>query len=204
MHHLPRPRDDALLVRAEERKRQAVAEPDRPERRGPRENRRRARRAARPTGCGPLGRRRAAADPAHTSGRRLADQLGDVPRPTITASTPARSSSSTSVARGCRQLGDRELAGGHVGQQVEHALERVVVSAREHEQLRIELLERFLELLLVLDPHGELDVACASHLQSSRVTMQASAPSTRACAPIQWTSTGTETASRIASSSWAL
>src|SRR5689334_13081117 len=51
-----------------------------------------------------------------------------------------------------RQLGDRELARRHVLQELEHVLQRLVVPAHEHEQLRVELLEHRCELVFVFDP----------------------------------------------------
>ena len=74
------------------------------------------------------------------------------PAPTITASTPARSSSATSSRCATRHAGDRELAGRHVEQQAEHVLERVAVVGpvgREQEDLRVDPVERELELVLV-------------------------------------------------------
>ena len=131
-----------------ERKRQAVAEPDRPQRGGAREDRRQREARPAPRAAGPLGRleRRLLRPRA-----ALADELGDVPR-ADDHRVDARALELVDVrARGRRQVGDRELAGGHVGQQVEHALERVVVVPRraKQEDLRVEPLERFLELLLV-------------------------------------------------------
>ena len=58
--------------------------------------------------------------------------------------------------------GDRELPGRDVGQQLEDGVERVVVvvpsSRREQEDLRIALLERELQLLLVADVGDRLEV----------------------------------------------
>ena len=59
-------------------------------------------------------------------------------------------------------VGDRELPGRDVGEQLEHRLERVVavvgVAAGEQEDLRVELLERVLELLLVADVDDVLEL----------------------------------------------
>ena len=53
---------------------------------------------------------------------------------------------------------DRELAGGHVREQVEHVRERILrLAGGEHEELRVEALERLLELLLARDLDDELD-----------------------------------------------
>src|SRR5262245_26550967 len=52
-----------------------------------------------------------------------------------------------------REVGDRELAGGDVREQVEHALERVIgvtgLPGREQEDLRVEPFERELQLVRV-------------------------------------------------------
>ena len=58
---------------------------------------------------------------------------------------------------------DRELARGHVGEQLQHRLERVLVVVvrmrREQEDLRVVLLERRLELVLVADVDDRLELA---------------------------------------------
>ncbi len=57
---------------------------------------------------------------------------------------------------------DRELSGGDIGEQVEHGIERVVVTVTvdsgEQEDLGIALLQRELELLLVADVRDRLEV----------------------------------------------
>ena len=71
--------------------------------------------------------------------------------PTITASTPARSSSATSSRVVTRRSAIASLPAGTSGEEVEHPLERVgalaVVARREQEDLRVEPLERGLELV---------------------------------------------------------
>ena len=117
MHHRPRPRDDVLLVGVEQvAERQAVLDPDQSQRRRERQDRGEDDRRPSP--------RSRAAQPARPravrhrrGGRRRAE-------PTRTASTPARSSATHVVAGRRREVGDRELAGRDVGQQVEDPLER--------------------------------------------------------------------------------
>ena len=145
MHDLPRARDDALLVRVEQRIRQPVADADEPQRRRAREQR----------------RQRQSGAPGQTSGGAAPTSSVTLPAATTTASIPARSSSSTSVALDAGEIGDRELARRDVGQQLEHPLVRglivVGVARREQEELRVDALERLLELFRVLDVDDRLE-----------------------------------------------
>ena len=74
---------------------------------------------------------------------------------------PARSSASTSSRDATATSAIASLPGGHVGEQLEHRVERVVVLvgalAAEQEDLGVEQLERELELLLVAHVDDELD-----------------------------------------------
>src|SRR5256885_1424974 len=68
-------------------------------------------------------------------------------------------------------LGDRELPGRHVGKQLEHAVERVLVvlglTRREEEDLRVDALEDDFELLLVAD----VDHALEAETERPRVVL---------------------------------
>ena len=86
MHHRPRARNDVLLVRVQERKRQARTGCRRAEARPRAPGSRRTQPAGRPTGS----------RVAQTSGGAARTRPAMLWTPTITASTPARSSSSTS------------------------------------------------------------------------------------------------------------
>ena len=83
-----------------------------------------------------------------------------------TASTPARSSSSTCSTRRHPALGDDQLADGNVRQQLERALEVGLaflgVALGDDEDLRVDPLERLLQLLLVANVERavEAEVAC--------------------------------------------
>ena len=74
---------------------------------------------------------------------------------------PARSSDTTSSRVVAAQLRDRELPGRHVREQLEHAVERLLVVLglpwREQEDLRVDALEDELELLLVADVDHALE-----------------------------------------------
>ena len=69
------------------------------------------------------------------------------------------------------EIGDRELAGRHVGEQVEDPLEVVLVvlrvARREQEDLRVDPLERRLERLLVVDVGDDLEAELASPLRAA-------------------------------------
>src|SRR6184192_4244597 len=78
-----------------------------------------------------------------------------------------------------RQVGDRELARGDARQQVEHALERRVAVAaprREQEDLRVDALQRLLELLLVAHVddavESELDRAAVRVLEAAVLVLE--------------------------------
>ena len=64
-----------------------------------------------------------------------------------------------------RDVGDRELPRGHVGQQRQNPLDPIVVALarlrRDQEDLRVEPLERILELVLVADVDDELELGRA-------------------------------------------
>src|SRR4029453_16221682 len=78
-------------------------------------------------------------------GRRATDEVGDVGRADQDGVDPGPFERQHLVARGRREIGDRELAGRHVGQEVEDPLEvRLVVlrlAWREQEDLRGDPLE---------------------------------------------------------------
>ena len=104
MPELPRARDDVRLVRVEERERQARSRADDPERRARREHGSECR-----DGCAAV-ERAGVARAGLDLGTRVTDERLDVAPETMTASTPARSSSRTSPRDALGELGDRELA----------------------------------------------------------------------------------------------
>src|SRR6476469_5368265 len=85
--------------------------------------------------------------------RRATDEVRDVGRADEDCVDPGAFEREYLLARGRRQVSDRELAGGHVGQQVEDAFDVGLVvlglPRREQEDLRIDPLERVGERLLV-------------------------------------------------------
>ena len=82
---------------------------------------------------------------------------------TITASTPARSSSTTSSRLAPRELCDRELSRRNVGEKLEQALEeRLSILGRlgrEQEDLGVDELEHLLEVVLVAHAKDALETA---------------------------------------------
>ena len=147
---LPRARDDALLVRVQQvPERQPVLEPRDPEaerdsedgREGHLEPRRRRSRV------------RARFRPAEA--RRSPGRRAGRPRPAPRPSPPARARGRRPP--GERQLRDRELPRGHVGEERQHPVDRLLVVVRaaggQEQDLGVEQLERQLELVLI----GHLD-----------------------------------------------
>ena len=89
--------------------------------------------------------------------RRAADEVGDLGRADENGVDPGPFEREHLLARAGRQVGDRELAGRHIGQQVEDSLDMSLVVVglprREqdaHDDLEPELLRAALELLEVL------------------------------------------------------
>ena len=129
--HPPRARDDVLLVRVEQAaERQAVLDPDQPQRRRERRGSRRAAEASSGRESAPRpaalrARRRTALSAAQRARRREArHRRGGRRRPADEHGVDAGPLEREHVvARGRREVGDRELAGRHVGQQVEDPLE---------------------------------------------------------------------------------
>ena len=93
--------------------------------------------------------------------RRAADEVGDLGRADEHGVDPGPFEREHLLARGGREVGDRELAGRHIGQQVEDSLDMglVVVGLprREQEDLRVDPLERVGERLLVVDVDDDLE-----------------------------------------------
>ena len=124
------------------------------------------------------------ADPARrrrpVSTRRAAPGSGARMRlsPTRTASTPTRSSSCSWSRMVEARLADDGLAGGHVGEQLEGALdvdaEVGEVAVVDADQLGIDRLERPLELLVVvhLDEHVEVELGGLRVQRGQRVVLE--------------------------------
>ena len=146
VHHPPRARDDALLVGVEQpAERQAVLDPD--ERAAPRRAPSIATRATTPAQTSTEARHRRGA--AIWTSR--ADEHG--------VDAGALEGDDV-VARRRLEVGDRELSGRDVGQQVEDPLEVVLVvlglARREQEDLGVDPLERRGQRLLVVDVDDDL------------------------------------------------
>src|SRR3954451_19818007 len=99
-----------------------------------------------------------------------ADELGNVPAGHDHGVPPRPFQLSDLVAPAARQLGDRELPRRDVLEQVEHPVERPLVTAlarREQEDLWVDTLERRLQLRLV--PH--LDGTLQSEVQRRAIRL---------------------------------
>ena len=72
------------------------------------------------------------------------------------------------LSRGVGELRDRELAGGDVRQELEQAVERCLLVVRplrgQEEDLRVDVLERSRELVVVSHPHDNLDAELVAAL----------------------------------------
>ena len=200
MHHPPRARDDVLLVRVEERRTAGRTRARRPA--APRRPRGspRARRAARPSAPA----RRAAARPCSDLGRRCHRRARRRRRrATITASTPARSSSTTS-RRASSPAGRRSRACRRARRAAGRARARAGSSSSAPASRKISgsnFSSASSSCSSSSTRTASSSVACAFSSSRRELTMQASAPSTRACAPIRGRAPGPRRRSRIASSS---